>query len=57
MFRFVRSIRQPLLAKNKTLKYLKYAVGAVVVVAIGMLIALIASHGDFFYKVGLVNFP
>lgn len=40
MFKFFRRIRQELLAKGKTKQYLKYAIGEIVLVVIGILIAL-----------------
>jgi competence protein ComGC len=40
MFKFFRRIRFELLEKNKTGKYLKYAIGEIVLVVIGILIAL-----------------
>jgi hypothetical protein len=40
MIKFFRKIRQNLLMENKTGKYLKYAIGEVVLVVIGILIAL-----------------
>lgn len=40
MFKFFRHIRQNLLTENKTGKYLKYAVGEIILVVIGILIAL-----------------
>ncbi len=40
MIKFFRSIRKDLIEKNKTGKYLKYAVGEIVLVVIGILIAL-----------------
>ncbi|MBE9489470.1 MAG: hypothetical protein IMY67_04175 [Bacteroidetes bacterium] len=40
MIKFFRRIRQQLLNENKTRKYLKYAVGEIVLVVIGILIAL-----------------
>ena len=40
MFRFFRSIRQQLLAENKTVRYLKYAVGEVLLIMIGIFLAL-----------------
>ncbi len=40
MIKFFRKIRQNLLIENKTGKYLKYAVGEIVLVVIGILIAL-----------------
>ncbi len=40
MIKFFRKIRQNLLAKGKTIQYLKYAVGEIILVVIGILIAL-----------------
>ena len=40
MIRFFRSIRQNLIMENKTSKYVKYALGEIVLVVIGILIAL-----------------
>jgi len=40
MIKFFRHIRQNLLIENKTGKYLKYAIGEIVLVVIGILIAL-----------------
>ncbi|MEY8848557.1 DUF6090 family protein [Psychroserpens sp. XS_ASV72] len=40
MIQFFRKIRQDLLSEGKTKKYLKYAVGEIVLVVIGILIAL-----------------
>lgn len=40
MIKFFRKIRQNLLMKNKTGKYFKYAVGEIVLVVIGILIAI-----------------
>ncbi|OIQ30334.1 MAG: hypothetical protein BM564_02900 [Bacteroidetes bacterium MedPE-SWsnd-G2] len=40
MIHFFRSIRQILLSENKTGKYFKYAIGEIVLVVIGILIAL-----------------
>ena len=40
MLKFFRNIRQNLLLQNKTGKYLKYALGEIVLVVIGILIAL-----------------
>ena len=44
MFKFFRHIRQNLLMKNKTGKYLKYAIGEIILVMIGILLALQVSH-------------
>lgn len=40
MIKFFRKIRQDLLSKGKTGKYLKYAIGEIVLVVVGILIAL-----------------
>ncbi len=40
MIKFFRKIRQELLSKGKTGKYLKYAIGEIILVVIGILIAL-----------------
>jgi len=40
MIKFFRHIRQNLIMENKTTKYLKYAIGEIVLVVIGILIAL-----------------
>ena len=40
MINFFRKIRYDLMEKNKTGKYLKYAIGEIVLVVIGILIAL-----------------
>ena len=40
MFRFFRNIRQQLLAENKTVRYMKYAVGEILLIVVGILIAL-----------------
>ena len=40
MIKFFRSIRQSLIMENKTAKYLKYAIGEIILVVIGILIAL-----------------
>ena len=40
MIKFFRTIRKDLMEKNKTGKYLKYAVGEIILVVIGILIAL-----------------
>src|SRR5210317_368794 len=40
MIKFFRHIRQNLIMENKTGKYLKYAIGEIVLVVIGILIAL-----------------
>ena len=40
MIKFFRKIRQNLLMENKTRKYFKYAIGEILLVVIGILIAL-----------------
>ncbi|MBO3116100.1 hypothetical protein J4050_05040 [Winogradskyella sp. DF17] len=40
MIKFFRHIRESLLMENKTSKYFKYAIGEIVLVVIGILIAL-----------------
>jgi len=40
MIKFFKKIRQNLLMKNKTGKYFKYAIGEIVLVVIGIIIAL-----------------
>jgi len=40
MLKFFRNIRQNLIMENKTSKYLKYAIGEIILVVIGILIAL-----------------
>lgn len=44
MIKFFRRIRQNLLSEGKTGKYLKYAIGEIVLVVIGILIALQANN-------------
>ena len=44
MIKFFRRIRQNLLMENKTGKYLKYAIGEIVLVMIGILLALQVSN-------------
>ena len=40
MIKFFRNIRKNLLMENKTSKYLKYAIGEIILVVIGILIAI-----------------
>ena len=44
MIKFFRRTRQNLLITNKTGKYLKYAIGEIILVMIGILLALQVSH-------------
>jgi hypothetical protein len=46
MIKFFRKIRQNLLSEGKTGKYLKYAIGEIVLVVIGILIALGINNGN-----------
>ena len=39
MIKFFRNIRQNLIMENKTSKYFKYAIGEIVLVVIGILLA------------------
>ena len=49
MIKFFRKIRQSLLAEGKFVQYLKYAIGEIVLVVIGILIAL--GLNDYYAKV------
>jgi hypothetical protein len=44
MIKFFRHIRKDLMEKNKTTKYFKYAIGEIILVVIGILIALQVSN-------------
>ena len=46
MIKFFRKIRQQLLSENKFTKYLIYAVGEIVLVVIGILIALSINNSN-----------
>jgi hypothetical protein len=50
MIIFFRKLRQQLLAKNNTGKYLKYAIGEIVLVVIGILIALQINNWNEYQK-------
>ena len=50
MMRIFRQIRQNLLSTGKTAKYLKYAVGEIILVVIGILIALQINNWSSFQK-------
>ena len=50
MIKFFRNIRQNLIMENKTGKYLKYAIGEIVLVVIGILLALQISEWNTNYK-------
>ena len=46
MIKFFRSLRMQLLSENKTGKYLKYAIGEIILVVIGILIALQINNAN-----------
>ncbi|MGB4837431.1 MAG: DUF6090 family protein [Saprospiraceae bacterium] len=50
MIKFFRNIRKTLLEKDKTTNYLKYAIGEIVLVVIGILLALQISEWNTYYK-------
>ena len=50
MINFFRRIRYNLLSENKAGRYLKYAVGEIVLVVIGILIALQVNNWNEFKK-------
>ncbi|ALJ06110.1 hypothetical protein APS56_13660 [Pseudalgibacter alginicilyticus] len=50
MIKFFRNIRKKSLTKNKISKYLIYAIGEIVLVVIGILIALQISTWNIEYK-------
>ena len=49
MIKFFRKIRQRLLSENKFSKYLFYAIGEIVLVVIGILIALQVNNKNELY--------
>ena len=51
MIKFFRKIRQNLLMENKTGKYLKYAIGEIILVVIGILIALQINNWNEKWKI------
>lgn len=53
MIKFFRQIRQNLLSEDKTGKYLKYAIGEIVLVVIGILIALQLNNANEKSKLNL----
>jgi len=53
MIEFFRHIRQTTILENKTLKYLKYAIGEIVLVVIGILIALQINNWNETRKINL----
>jgi Family of unknown function (DUF6090) len=58
MIRFFRQLRQNLLMENKTSRYLKYAIGEIILVVIGILIALSINNwnNDRLIKKEVVNY-
>lgn len=50
MIKFFRKIRQRLIAENKVSKYLLYAIGEIILVVIGILIALQINNNNEFKK-------
>ncbi len=53
MIKFFRKIRYDLMEKNKTGKYFKYAIGEIVLVVIGILIALTINNWNESRKVDI----
>ena len=53
MIKFFRKIRQNLLMENKTGKYFKYAIGEIILVVIGILIALQINNWNELRKINL----
>ena len=50
MIKFFRKIRQNLLSQGKTGKYFKYAIGEIILVVIGILIALQINNWNEYQK-------
>lgn len=55
MFKFFRKIRYDLMDRNKTGKYLKYAIGEIILVVIGILIALSINNWNENRKQGIAE--
>jgi sensor domain CHASE-containing protein len=55
MIKFFRKIRQNMIKENKVSKYLLYAIGEIVLVVIGILIALQINNQNEFRKQKLVE--
>ena len=55
MIKFFRKIRQNLLIENKTVKYFKYAIGEIILVVIGILIALQINNWNENRKVNIIQ--
>ena len=56
MIKFFRHIRQTLIMENKTSKYLKYAIGEIILVVVGILIALQINNWNENRKLKMVEF-
>ena len=56
MIKFFRHIRQTLIMENKTSKYLKYAIGEIILVVVGILIALQINNWNENRKLKNVEF-
>ncbi len=55
MIKFFRKIRQNLLMENKTSKYFKYAIGEIILVVIGILIALQINNWNEEHKINKIR--
>lgn len=55
MIKFFRQIRQTLIMENKTSKYFKYAIGEIVLVVIGILIALQINNWNELKKTSILE--
>ena len=55
MIKFFRKIRQDLLSRGKTGKYFKYAIGEIILVVIGILIALQINNWNENRKVNITK--
>ncbi|MCK0180617.1 hypothetical protein MWU50_15060 [Flavobacteriaceae bacterium S0862] len=53
MIKFFRKIRYDLMEKNKTVKYLKYAIGEIILVMVGILLALQVNNWNEERKIKL----
>ncbi len=53
MIKFFRKIRYDLMERNNTGKYLKYAIGEIILVVIGILIALSINNWNGLKKEGI----
>ena len=55
MFKFFRKIRKKFANENKPLKYLRYAIGEILLVVIGILIALQVNNWNEVHKLKKVE--